>query len=109
MKDTPFSSMIKDTVGGVLGNETKSLEEEYPYVGEREEPFLAIQLDIKNKKTLAEALDLYIKPDHLEGDNKYLCEKHNRKVNAQRRSYLKKLGNTVIINLKRFEFDYNNM
>ena len=56
-----------------------------------------------------EALDLYVKPDTLEGDNKYYCEKYDRKVNATRRSYLKKLSNTVIINLKRFEFDYNAM
>jgi len=51
-----------------------SLETEYPYVGEREEPFYAITLDIKNKKTIQEALDTYIKPDILEGDNKYYCE-----------------------------------
>lgn len=66
----------------MIGNETRSTEEEYPYVGEREEPFFAISLDIKNKKNLAEALDLYIKPDHLEGDNKYMCEKFNRKIDA---------------------------
>ncbi len=58
---------------------------------------------------MADALDLYIRPDHLEGENKYMCEKYNRKIDAQRRSYLKKLQNTVIINLKRFEFDYNTM
>jgi ubiquitin C-terminal hydrolase len=54
-------------------------------------------------------LDLYVKPDYLEGDNKYHCEKYDTKVNAHRRSYLKKLSNTVIINLKRFEFDYGTM
>ena len=90
-KGTPFEKMLQDSVGGIIGNETKSTEEDYPYIGEREENFYAISLDIKNKKTLQEALDLYIKPDHLEGDNKYFCEKHNRKIDAQRRSYLKKL------------------
>jgi hypothetical protein len=50
------------------------LEASYPYVGEREEDFYAITLDIKNKKTIQEALDLYIKPDILEGENKYHCE-----------------------------------
>lgn len=109
LKETPYSNLLKETVGGVIGNETKSMEEEYQYVGEREETFFAISLDIKNKKSLAEALDLYIKPDHLEGDNQYFCEKHNRKIDAQRRSYLKSLSNTVIINLKRFEFDYYQM
>ena len=86
-----------------------SLETEYPYVGEREEPFYAITLDIKNKKTIQEALDTYIKPDILEGDNKYYCEQYDKKVSAQRRSYLKDLSDTVVINLKRFEFDYNTM
>lgn len=109
LKGTQLQSHLKDTVGGLIGNETRSMEEEFPYVGEREEPFFAIQLDIKNKKNLGEALDLFIKPDHLDGDNKYMCEKYDRKVDATRRSYIKKLQNTVIINLKRFDFDYNTM
>lgn len=108
LKDTPYASVLKDSVGGLIANETRSLESEFPYVGESEEPFFAVSLDIKNKKTLAEALDMYIKPDHLEGDNKYFCDRHNRKIDVQRRSYLKKLSNTVIINLKRFEYDYNS-
>lgn len=77
-----MASLIKDTVGGMIGNETKSLEPDHPYVGEREEPFCALTLDIKNKKNLQEALDLYIKPDFLEGDNKYHCEKYDKKVDA---------------------------
>lgn len=102
-------NFLKRTIGGTLCNETKSLEPEYPYVGEKEEPFYAITLDIKNKKNIQEALDAYIKPDVLEGDDKYHCEQHDRKISAQRRSYLKDLSGTVVINLKRFEFDYNRM
>lgn len=102
-------NFLKRTIGGTLCNETRSLEPGYPYVGERDEDFYAVTLDIKNKKTLQEALDLYIKPDVLEGDNKYHCEQYDRKISAQRRTYLKDLSNTVVINLKRFEFDYNTM
>jgi hypothetical protein len=109
LKGSPHESLLKDTIGGVIGNEIKSLEKEYPYTSEREETFFAIPLDIKNKKNIMEALDLYVKPDILEGDNKINCEKYDRKVNAAKRSYLKTLSNTVIINLKRFEFDYNSM
>lgn len=69
LKGTPLQNFLKDTVGGVIGNETKSLDKDFPYVGEREEDFVALSLDIKNKKNLGEALDLYIKPDFLEGDN----------------------------------------
>ena len=99
--------MLQDTIGGQLCNETKSLEVDFPYVSERDEEFYAISLDIKNKKSIEEALDLFIKPDQLEGDNKYHCDKYDMKLSAQRRSYIKKLSNTVIINLKRFEYDFN--
>ena len=90
-------------------NETKSMERDFPYVGEKEEPFFALTLDIKNKKNLQEALDLYVKPDLLEGDNKYFCEKYEKHVDAQRRTYLKSLSSTFVINLKRFEFNYQTM
>jgi len=100
---------LKKTIGGKLCNETRSLEPGYPYVGERDEDFYAITLDIKNKKTIQEALDLYIKPDILEGDNKYHCEQYDKLISAQRRTYLKDLSSTVVLNLKRFEFDYNTM
>ena len=109
LKGTSHARHLQETIGGMIGNETRSTEEEYPYVGDREEPFFALSLDIKNKKKLTEALDLFIKPDLLDGDNKYFCDKHNRKVEAQRRSYIKNLQNTMIINLKRFEYDYNTM
>lgn len=67
-------------------------------------------MDIKDKKSLQEALDLYIKPDILEGDNKYQCDKYgNRLIDAQRRTYIKKLPPTVVINLKRFEFNLHTM
>jgi uncharacterized UBP type Zn finger protein len=102
-------NFLKNSIGGTICNETKSLESEYPYLGERDEAFYAITLDIKNKKTISEALDMYIKPDVLEGDNKYHCEQYDRKISAHRRSYLKDLSNMVVINLKRFEFDYNTM
>ena len=74
--------MLKSSVGGVLCNEIRSLEKEYPYLGEREEPFSALSLDIKNKRRLQDALDLYVRPDILDGDNKYHCQKHDRLLDA---------------------------
>jgi len=75
-------NLLKDTIGGVICYETKSLEKEYPFIGEREEAFFAIPLDIKNKKNISEALDLYTTADILEGDNKYLCEKFDKKIDV---------------------------
>lgn len=69
-------------MAGFLCNETKSLDPDYPYSSYTTEPFYCLSLDIQNKKTLHEALDMYIKPDILDGDNKWFCEPHNTKVDA---------------------------
>lgn len=90
-------------------NETKSLETDYPYQSFREEPFYCLSLDIKNKKSLKEALDFYVKPEVLEGENKYFCEKYKTHIDVSRRNSLKKLSDTFVIHLKRFEFDLNQM
>ena len=43
------------------------------------------QCEVKNKKSLDESLQLYIKEEVLEGDNKYLCAQCDKKVNAAKR------------------------
>ena len=67
---------MKKIIGGTLSHEVISLEDEFPYFGEREEAYLTITLEIKDKKNLEEALDLYVKGDVLEGDNKYYCDEY---------------------------------
>ena len=76
------AKLLKDSIGGVLINETRTIDKDYPYLSQREEPFTGIQLDIKNKRNLQEALDMYVKPDILEGDNKYHCDKYDKKLDA---------------------------
>lgn len=71
-----LKSLVQSTFGGTIINEIKSLEPEYPYQSIKEEPFYCLSLDIKNKKSLKEALDFYVQPDVLEGDNKYQCDKY---------------------------------
>lgn len=109
LKPTHMAKLLRDTFGGVLVHEIESCEPDFPYKSQREEQFYRISLDLKNKKTLAEALDLYIKEDLLEGDNKYLCEQYNCKITAKKRCVIQSLSNTVIIHLKRFEFNYSTM
>jgi hypothetical protein len=46
------AQVLKSSLGGVIVNETKSLEADYPYLGLKEEPFFALALDIKDKKSL---------------------------------------------------------
>ena len=97
---------LENSFKGKISNEILSLEKEYPYYSQSEEPFFRITLDIKGHKSLEEALDAYVKGEILDGDNKYYVEEHKRKISIRKSSSLKMLGNIVIIHLKRFEFDF---
>jgi len=102
---TPGEKLLKSLIGGTLVQELRSTESEFPYESRRPEEFYAISLEIKGKRTLQEALDLYVKSDALQGENALYCEQHDRKVSVLKRSCLGQLSNTVIFHLKRFEFD----
>ena len=39
----------------------------------------------------------------------YFCSKYDKKIRAQKRSCIKTLPNTLVLTLKRFDFDYNTM
>ena len=69
----------------------------------------SIQLDIKGFGNLYESLDNYIKIETMEGDNKINCDICNEKKSCNKRQIFKNLPNILLIVLKRFEFDYDNM
>jgi ubiquitin C-terminal hydrolase len=71
--------------------------------------FLSIPLDIQNKRTLKDALDLMVQKETFEGENKYHCDEHNRKIDATRRSVIGDLGSSVVFSLNRFELNYQTM
>ena len=75
----------------------------------RDEPYLTIPIQVKNKKSIFEGLDEFVKGEMLEGNNEYLCEKCNKKYPTLKRVSIKTLPNTLILVLKRFEFDYKTM
>lgn len=104
---TASDNFIKNSFGGYLSNEF--ICKDCPHYSEREEPFLAVSLQVKNKKTLEESLRSFVEGEVLEGQNAYSCEQCNKKVTAIKRICLKKLPNHLILVLKRFEFDYDTM
>ncbi|KAI9864071.1 MAG: hypothetical protein M1813_003388 [Trichoglossum hirsutum] len=93
--------------GGQLVQQVKS--KECPHISEREEPFSAIQCDIKGKTTLEESLKAYVEGEIMEGDNKYSCTSCNRHVDAVKRTCLKDVPDNLIFHLKRFDFDLRTM
>ena len=54
-------NFLENSFKGKIANEIISLEKEYPYYSQSEEPFFRITLDIKGHKSLEEALDAYVK------------------------------------------------
>jgi len=104
VKGAQDQDFISDHFGGKLSNEL--ICKGCPHYYEREEPFLNIPLNVKNKKSIYESLESYIKGEMLEGDNAYKCDKCDKKVDTMKRVCIKKLPNHLIIVLKRFEFNY---
>lgn len=55
---------------------------------------------------MIDSLTEFVRGDVLENDNAYHCEKCDKKVRAVKRLTIKSLPDTLVIQLKRFEFDW---
>ncbi len=76
-----------------------------PHRYEREEGFNALNLTVK-ASNLQESLDQFVKGELLDGDNAYFCEKCGAKRNTIKRLCVRKLPQTLVIQLKRFNYDW---
>lgn len=103
-KGTQQEKILKDFFGGQFAQQIVSRECEH--VSEREEDFFNLSVEVKGKRKLEESLDLFVKGDLLDGDNKYFCDKCNKRVDALKRCCLATLPNNLFIHLKRFDFDF---
>ncbi|CAM9428117.1 unnamed protein product [Discosporangium mesarthrocarpum] len=56
--------------------------------------------------SLTESLEYFLKPEVLDGDNQYLCQNCERKVDAVKGLKLLRLPYLLSLQLKRFDFDY---
>jgi ubiquitin carboxyl-terminal hydrolase 34 len=99
--------MLKKNFGGSLCNQI--ISKECGHVSERQESFFTLSLEIKNKRSILESLDLYIEGDVLEGENKFYCGICSRKVDALKRTCISTLPDNLIIHAKRFEYDLEIM
>ena len=68
-----------------------------------------IQLEVKGFNNLYNSLKNYFKTEIMDGENKINCEGCNMKRTCHKRQIFKSLPNILVMNLKRFEFDYNTM
>ena len=72
----------------------------------RVDDFFAFPCTVKNKRNLAESLKSSIQSEILDGDNKYQCDDCKTKVTAIKRTCIQTLPETLILHLKRIDFDF---
>jgi ubiquitin C-terminal hydrolase len=107
IKDSEYQNIFKHFFGFTISDEF--ICKGCPHTKEKDVYFNSIQLQVLNKKSIVESLKSYVEGELLEGDNAYYCETCDKKVNALKRQCIKKLPRMLIVVLKRFDFDYENM
>ena len=98
-------SLLKENFGGKLVYQVISQESETfgEQLSELTEPFFMLTAEVKNKNSLQDSMELYVAGEPLSGDNKY--DHNGEKVEALRRCAIRELPPTLIVHLKRFEYD----
>jgi ubiquitin carboxyl-terminal hydrolase 34 len=119
IQGTKQEKLLQDCFGGKVVNQIicketvrigdRVYDASEPFKSQREETFYTLQLEVKHKRNILESLDLFVEGEMLEGDNKYFCEEADQKVNALKRLCISKLPKSLILHLKRFEFDFDFM
>lgn len=105
LKGTGDERVLPRNLGCVQVSQIKSCEPEFPFSSEREEDLTAIPLDVRVKNNFNDAMDLFVKQERLEGDNKYKCDQYNRHIVATKGNLIKTMSNTILFHLQRFDFD----
>lgn len=84
--------------------------QECGYKSETFEPIYAVGAKIEGYDKLEDSLENeYVKGEWLKGGNAYRCSKCDKKVTALKRSCFVHLPNTMIVHLKRFKWNLENM
>ncbi len=107
---TPSEHIIKDIFGGLMVNELIADGERY---SERSEAFNMIKVDVKDHQNLLEGLSSYVAGETVdytwEHEHVETGEKMMAQLPTTKRVLLKSLPESLIIHLKRFEFDFELM
>ncbi|KAM6299252.1 ubiquitin carboxyl-terminal hydrolase 42-like [Aegotheles albertisi] len=94
------TTLIYQIFGGYLRSRVKCLN--CKAVSDTYEPFLDITLDIEAVTSVTKALEQFVKPEQLDGENSYKCSKCKKMVSASKRYTIHRASNVLTISLKRF-------
>uniref|UniRef100_A0AAQ4QK21 ubiquitinyl hydrolase 1 n=1 Tax=Gasterosteus aculeatus aculeatus TaxID=481459 RepID=A0AAQ4QK21_GASAC len=99
-RQTQATTLVHQIFGGYLRSRVKcsickSVSDTY-------DPYLDIALEIRQSANIVRALELFVKPDMLSGENAYMCAKCKKKVPATKRFTVHRTSNVLTLSLKRF-------
>ena len=105
LKDLGHEKRMTKILGGVFSDQ--KICKTCPHRYSREEQFSVISVDVRNHSNLQDSLHEYVKGELLDGSNAYYCERCDKKVDTTKRLCVKKLPPILVIQLKRFDYDYD--
>jgi ubiquitin C-terminal hydrolase len=109
LKGGPDERLLSRFFGG--RSATQLICKGCPHRYERFEHFFTLQLTVfgNRSNSLLGSLQEFVAGELLEGDNQYFCSQCNKKVDTVKRTVLAELPDTIILGLKRFDFNYDTM
>ncbi|KAK2508643.1 hypothetical protein MC885_012574 [Smutsia gigantea] len=102
-RQTQATTLVHQIFGGYLRSRVKCSV--CKSVSDTYDPYLDVALEIRQAANVVRALELFVKPDVLSGENAYMCAKCERKVPASKRFTIHRTSNVLTLSLKRFAND----
>nr|XP_041575761.1 ubiquitin carboxyl-terminal hydrolase 36 isoform X1 [Taeniopygia guttata] len=99
-RQTQATTLVHQIFGGYLRSRVKCLE--CKTVSDTYDPYLDVTLEVERAANIVRALELFVKPEQLGGDNAYRCSMCRKKVLASKRFTIHRASNVLTISLKRF-------
>ncbi|KAJ8245967.1 hypothetical protein GJAV_G00262240 [Gymnothorax javanicus] len=103
-RHTQATTLIHQIFGGYLRSRVKCLN--CKAVSDTYDPFLDISLEIKTALNITKALEQFVRPEQLDGENAYKCTKCKKMVPASKRLTIHRSSNVLTLTLNRFA-NYN--
>ncbi|KAM6175114.1 ubiquitin carboxyl-terminal hydrolase 36 [Erethizon dorsatum] len=99
-RQTQATTLVHQIFGGYLRSRVKCSM--CKSVSDTYDPYLDVALEIRQATNIVRALELFVKPDVLSGENAYMCAKCKKKVPASKRFTIHRTSNVLTLSLKRF-------
>ncbi|CAM9919842.1 unnamed protein product [Lampetra fluviatilis] len=99
-RQSQATTLVHQIFGGYLRSRVKCSV--CKGVSDTYDPYLDIALDIKHSSDVVRALEHFVRPDLLSGDNAYMCHRCHKKVPASKRFSIHRASRVLTISMKRF-------